>query len=51
NGNQIAVGEQSVFGSNIPFTIDLTNKPDGLYILNVSNDLRAETLKLLKQSR
>jgi hypothetical protein len=49
-GNQISIGEQGAFGTDIPFTIDLTGKPDGLYILNVSNEQRAETLKLLKQS-
>lgn len=49
NGNQISFGEQAASGTNIDFTLDITNKPDGLYILNVSNDKRAETLKLLKQ--
>ena len=50
NGNEVTVGNKGFHNTEEPFKVDLSNAPDGLYILNVTNSSRTEIIKLLKQT-
>ncbi|MGW8121098.1 T9SS type A sorting domain-containing protein [Roseivirga echinicomitans] len=50
NGNQVTTGSNGFYNTDEPFQVNLSGMPDGLYILNISNDKRRDVIKLLKQT-
>ena len=51
NGNQVTTGNKGFFNTEEPFKVDLSNVPDGLYILNVTNSSRTDRIKLIETKK